>query len=467
VRSKRAALALSATFVGVRLWSIAGIAPGIWNDTASYQRVADTGWWTRARWAGERPPLLPLVLTLTAGSERVTVWAQTIVSITCWLFLAWVVATLCSSTWDGRRLLGGGLVLALGISPPVMQWDGAVLSESLALSTTALVVACALRFVQRQDLSRAIALGAAAVAWGACRDTHLWLLGAVGAGLLVAIVVATVRHRRVRSLVILGVACVLTVGAVVGTAAADHGQRDEFPLSNAMSVRVLPYLDRIEWFADHGMPQADALARLARDPFIVPETGVRAVFVDGSDPTWSQYSSWLAEDGRRVYVEWLATHPGYVIAEPFRDPERVFNNGPGNWAFYRPHDARILPGTWILFPPWGVTLLGAAASTVIVVRAGRRSGAKAPVSAAGTLRRRAPGLRGLNGVWWFAVGVAALSVPHALLAWHGDGMEAARHALVACVQLRIGVVLMIAVAIATSARRSTPARGTSAELSTR
>jgi hypothetical protein len=443
VRSKRAALVLSATFVGVRLWGIAGIAPGIWNDTASYQRVADAAWWSRARWAGERPPLLPLLLTITAGSERVTVWAQTIVSIACWLFLAWVVATVCSSRWDRRRLLGGGLVLALGISPPVMQWDGAMLSESLALSTTALVVACGLRFVQQQNLSRAIALGAAATAWGACRDTHLWLLGAIGAGTLVAIVVVALRHRQLRGVVVLGVAGFLVAGAVVGTAAADHGQRDEFPLSNTMAVRILPYPDRVEWFADHGMPQADALAALARDPFIVPETGVRAIFVDGSDASWSPYVSWLAEDGRRVYVEWLATHPGYVIAEPFRDPERVFNNGPGTWAFYRPHDARILPGTWILFPPWWVTLLGAAAATAVVARG-----------------------RGLNGVWWFAVGVAALSVPHALLAWHGDGMEAARHALVACVQLRIGVVLMVAVAIGT-VRRTTPARETPAELSTR
>jgi hypothetical protein len=91
-----------------------------------------------------------------------------------------------------------------------------------------------------------------------------------------------------------------------------------------------------------------------------------------------------------------------------------------------------------------VTLLGAAAATAVVARS-----------------------RAMTSVWWFAVGVAVLSVPHALLAWHGDGMEAARHALVACVQLRIGVVLMVAVAIGASARRSAPARETPTELSTR
>lgn len=450
MRSKPAALALSVAFVGVRLWSIAGISPGTWNDTASYQRVADAGWWSRARWAGERPPLLPLLLTLTNGSERVTVCVQTIVAIACWLFLAWVVATLCSSTWDGRRLLGGGVVLALAISPPVLQWDGAVLSESLALSATALLVACGLRFVQQQNLTRAIAVAAAAIMWGACRDTHLWLLGTVGAGMLVAIVVVAVRHRQVRGVVVLGVAGVLVVGAVVGTAAAEHGGRDEFPLSNVMAVRILPYPDRIDWFADHGMPQADALRTLARTPHLVPETGVSVVFVDGPNSYWDRYESWLEGRGRRVYVEWLATHPGYVVAEPFRSPERVFNNGPGDWEFYRPREARVLPGSQLfnsglLFPPWWFTLLAAGAATVVVARTG---------------------LRGMKSEWWFAVAVAALSAPHALLAWHGDGMEAARHALVACVQLRIGVVLMIAVAIAAYPRRATATSGTRAELST-
>ena len=39
--------------------------------------------------------------------------------------------------------------------------------------------------------------------------------------------------------------------------------------------------------------------------------------------------------------------------------------------------------------------------------------------------------------------LGALGLVHMLIAWHGDGMEATRHASVGNVQVRLGVLLLL------------------------
>ena len=66
---------------------------------------------------------------------------------------------------------------------------------------------------------------------------------------------------------------VVVLGLLVGLGSA-HGERHHVPLRNVYEVRALPYPDRVEWFADRGMPQAEvfvgpdarALARRAGPP---------------------------------------------------------------------------------------------------------------------------------------------------------------------------------------------------------
>jgi hypothetical protein len=44
--------------------------------------------------------------------------------------------------------------------------------------------------------------------------------------------------------------------------------------------------------------------------------------------------------------------------------------------------------------------------------------------------------------------VAALAAPHGLVSWHGEGMDTARHLIVAVLQLQLGAVLMAIGAVA-------------------
>ena len=55
--------------------------------------------------------------------------------------------------------------------------------------------------------------------------------------------------------------------------------------------------------------------------------------------------------------------------------------------------------------------------------------------------------------------VVAAAAPHALVVWHSDGMESARHLLVPSVQLRTGVLLLVLAACGRAHSRPEPATG--------
>jgi hypothetical protein len=188
-------------------------------------------------------------------------------------------------------------------------------------------------------------------------------------------------------------------------------------------ARVLPYPDRVAWFADHGMPQAerfvgpDALAPVVGGGGLAPVT-----YVADDDPAMQEWLAWVARDGRGAFAAWMATHPAYLLAEPLRSPERTFNNALGDRSFYAPVDQRDVPlVTEVLIPNRSVVLAVVAA-----------------VAAWAAWRRR-------WGSPLLLVGAAtvALALPHALVSWHSDGMETARHLMVPTLQLYLGALVMV------------------------
>ena len=128
----------------------------------------------------------------------------------------------------------------------------------------------------------------------------------------------------------------------------------------------------------------------------------------------------------------MATHPGYVLAEPSSSPERAFNNAGRRRDFTAPDGPP--PGRRWRPHPGG---------------AGGRDAA----------RRLGPARRWTPALVTGSVCVALAAV-HGLVAWHGDGMETARHLLVPVLQLRLGVLLLV-VGLLPPAGPGTAGEGTS------
>jgi hypothetical protein len=451
----RAALATFAAAVAVgglvRVWQIRGRGDLVWADSTDFLASARAPWASLALWAGPRTVAVPAVLKVVGQDDYVTV--QAAVAVLCWAALAAAVG----AAVDARRgrWLAAGAVVAFSVTAPVVMWDRSVLSESLAISLTALVAAAIVQLCRGVTAWRVTAVLAATAAWLTTRDTHAVVAAVGGAAVVAGLAVDELWWRRTRPLPPAGsgeapptgerpgrgtrrALTALALGAlllaVVSAWGADHGHRQAYPMRNVFEVRVLPYPDRVRWFVAHGMPQADVfVGPEARAPYREP--GQAAVVpVGDDDPELGRWLRWVGGDGaRRAYLRFVATHPLYLMAEPLRAPERAFNNAHGDRGFYAPADQRDVPllGSFVL-PTWVVLLLAA-------VVAGWAIGARrwSPVLAAGAV-------------------LAGMSVPHGLAAWHSDGMETARHLVVPALQLHLGVLLMVIGAVAAARARAVP-----------
>jgi hypothetical protein len=428
LRAAQLFLAFAGGGLLVRLWQTVGRGHLGWADSQDYLDSSRAPWFGLELWAGQRPVAVPLVLRLVAQDETRFVQVQVVVAALCWAALALSVASLLRAGW--RRGVGVGAVVALSLAPPVTMWDRSVLSESFSMSMLALVAAVGLQLIRWVTPLRAASMLAVLVLWVATRDTHAAVvgLGAVtfGGWALGRWVVAERFPGGRPAAVLAGGAFAL---ALLATLAATHGQRHLFPLGNVYAVRILPYADRVEWFSDHGMPQAEVFVdpevEGARPPVAEPEQAP-VTWVGEDDPVLQQWRRWLQRDGRATFARWAITHPDYVLVEPWRNPERAFNNAEGDRSFYAALDRREVPlvGSLVM-PPRLVGLAAGAAAAIWVVW---RRQARSPL---------------------FVVGAATLllAAPHALLAWHSDGMETARHLAVPVFQFHLGVLLLVLAAL--------------------
>jgi hypothetical protein len=403
-------LAVALVVGSLHRWARNGAPPLVWNDTADYVASSKTALWSLDRWAGARPPLMPLLLSVAGGSFERFASYQTWLAALSWGVLGAAVAAALGTS--PRRVVAAVVVVVVAVPWPVAMWDQEVLTESLALSGLALVVAAGVRFAEGATPWRIAGLVAACGWWLAVRDSHVVPVACLAVALAVAAWRGWLRPRPEA----LATACLLLALAVLVVGAADAGGRDKLPLEHVYAVRVLPYPNRVSWFADHGMPDGPALAAIppAQAPGLAPYTPIPP------DPRWARWRSWLADHGRSALLRYAVTHPAFVVREPLRDPERVFNNS-GGLAGYRPLELRHYPLADALgYPPtWAAVVAGVVALAAAI----RRRVATSPLAVAGLV-------------------TIATAAPHALVVWHSDGMESARHLLIPGVQLRLGVVLL-------------------------
>jgi hypothetical protein len=432
VRTALVFLASAAALAAVRAWQIVGREAVWWNDSADFLASAHTGLFSVERWAGPRTAAAPLVLSLARFEPGTYVGWQAAIAVACWAALATSVWTVMGA---GRaRWVGTLAVVVFACTVPVTMWERSVLSESLAASTLALTLAAALQLARGVTARRVVAVLAASVLWLITRDSHaaVVVIAAVAVGACLVIAEwrgrgrpaddgSRERDRAVGGLVLL--ACWLFTLGGVAWVAASHGHRYVYPLRNVFEARVLPYPDRVAWFADHGMPQADRFTGPdAPAPAVRGGGDAPVVYVADGEPDMQEWRVWVAQHGRGALAAWMATHPAYLVTEPLRDPERTFNNAEGDRSFYAPADQRELPlVTDVLVPHRWVAL-----AVVVAV-------------AAWATRRRRWG----SPLLLVGAGTVALALPHALVSWHTDGMETARHLMMPALQLYLGALLMV------------------------
>lgn len=289
LRSAWRSAAFFAVYFLLQAFAVVGIPPGVWPDSASYGHLSLTG-------ADTRLPTVPLLYKILP-TDSLRVWGQVVFASIAW----WVLASVASSLLVDRRLRLGlrTVLLMMGLAEPVLNWNSVILSESTALSLTALLVAAAISFDRAPTVRSTALLLVALLAWTLTRQQHVFVTVLV-AGVLA---VGAIRRRDRRA--VLGIAAVgAALVAFIGLAEAHRNQTlSRAAIGWIIQGRVLPNEQRTFWFVGQGMPYSLAIARYANQPFQYENR-------NGS------YIRWIDEHGTATYLKYMLAHPGYVLLNP-------------------------------------------------------------------------------------------------------------------------------------------------------
>lgn len=363
---------LVVSYVAARLLLVINAEPFGTPDTIWYQ--GDVSLLGNA----PRPWLLPLVHA--ALPERGVMLLQTLLSAGAFLVLAFALAATVRSVWLRVGLMA--IVLLIGVSPRVTNWDMAMLSESIAISMTCLLIACLAHLPTMIDRYPA-ALVAVVTLWAFSRDANMLIVLPVG------LLIAAFAWRRGRQLVTvaLGVS-LLWVGVVLVNDRTVEGLNVITHLVDGVGESDP---EAIDWFIANGMPDHPA--------FDVEDNAERreTLFYD------LEFREWAETEGVGLYVRYALENPEHLLVAPLRGA--TFDD-PG-WK--RPHDGQGLTTVWP----------GAAGGyTLLLV------GAAFGAAGAAWRRGRRPDPR-----TWIAAGLVVSTLPHLYLIHHGSAIEHDRHSL--------------------------------------
>jgi hypothetical protein len=138
----------------------------------------------------------------------------------------------------------------------------------------------------------------------------------------------------------------------------------------------------------------------------------------------------VPDEGRQALAGYLVTHPYRGLKPVVEDADILFSTDPPyegtRLADYRPRGTDpLLPAALgaVVYPPSVAAILVWLAVVIAAAAWLARLGAARPL--------------------WLVPGVATLlQLPHAAIAWHGDTVELARHALTGSVVTRLGLLVL-------------------------
>jgi hypothetical protein len=419
-RPRRAAFAVVGAFValelGYAIW-VAFIGRGRWGPHVGYGPDSDVSIvaarapvWSRDFLAGPGAFGFLALAKVCARNLRAIVIVQSVLAIGAWTLLATTAVGVVRS--NVARWVALIAILGVALAPGVVQWNAFITTESLSMSLLCVVLAVGLRVVLRGTRRDLILFLIAIVGFAFTRDTNALVVGALA---IVALVASVRPAARIRGLSI-GVAGLVLAVSATSLSNAAQPPRWYWPLAETTSIRLLADPGATRYLVDHGFPlDAETRSLPGRYIFIVFQVKDGAAF--------ASFRHWVRVDGRRAYLGFLVTHPGWTLRRPFDDRKAFFDfgvvEGYSNNLLYRNH-----PGG-----PFAV--IGAVAAPHSAPLAELWS--LAAVVALGVLFRRRQ-QRALLGAITLS-GVLAVIGYYA--AWHGDALEVYRHALTANVGLRL------------------------------
>ena len=338
-------LAISGAF-GIRVFASLGRPIARFPDSLGYESFHLFGSIDRF-WP--IPFLYSIVQTDTA---RVAL--HVVVGTCAW---TWCALLLSRSSRYPRAVLA--FVLLLGLSPQVVRYDLAILSESLGISFMVFAIASTIN-LQRQRSTAAVAIWITSISLCALtRPVHLILLLGVVVVPLFSVLIRRARHISL-STVVLGF--VLLTGLVQLRA---NSTTSSLNLYTDLQEQVITSNTRFDWFVKHGMPHVEGMRNAHGYDYAenFPAEISRIISLPkGQQPPALMrvggvaLARWVRDDGWTTYVRYLASHPHDSLSRitsltnatlsPPNDDFLPLDNGP--------MIPRVLFGSWELWSIIGI-----------------------------------------------------------------------------------------------------------------
>ena len=277
---------------------------------------------TYTSWGYGRPPV-PFLFYSLVGSGPAAPVAQTVLSLACWLALGWSALGLPGALSAG--VLAGSL--------PVVLWNKTVLSESLALSFGAALLAATLALGRRWSTPRFALWVACLLLYTGVRVENFFLVPPLFAAVFLW-------HRRHWLALGAAGAAALALFVTFSVVIDKQNRNWQIRMTNIVLTRILPNAPLADEFRALGLPsEPNLLAAKGRmlaayDPAFVAAT--------------PEFQRWLDEQSRPAYLTWLrGPEPHTMLVEAM---DHVMKHWPYAFNYYL---AGIhLPGSAWDFYPW-------------------------------------------------------------------------------------------------------------------
>ena len=379
--------------------------------------------------AAHRPPVYPLFLKVLGENRQVVTWVQLVVGVAAWTWLA--AATARNLRTQAGRAIGFVAILLVGSSLGVAQWDRVIGTESLSISLAVTTLAAVLWWWDRWTPAGIATICIAGSLWALLRDANAVMAGVLG--IVVLVVAALRRSRRVPFIVIGAVALSVSVAAMVS---GNIGARWQQPMQNVVTLRQLASPERASFLLDHGLPLSRGAAQDLAGHCANPIGAFLCKKV--TDPAFYQ---WIDNRSRSVYVRSWFAFPATTVWEPVaHEREMIGIRLPVAQATgTRLHAGFAQAIDTVAFPRGPMVLLAWIAVLAVGVAV---LGSKRPIP-----------------LVWVASVLIALTYVHLWVVWNGDAAELARHGLAASLELTLGLWLLsigLLDALLSSAQRAAP-----------
>jgi hypothetical protein len=321
-----------------------------WGETA--QRYPDSIGYDTLKFFSptDRPWPIPFIYAI-AGSDSHRVVAQIVIGTFAWGALAWVLAS--TVKWQRSVFVA---TLLLGLTPQVIRYDVAILSESLSISFTVLAVASTLH---RLRVRSALSTTWWATSLTLCvmsRPTHLFIVVA-------CLVPVTWRFMATKGKNLTAGAIGILVLLLFSVFTIQQSQHMSLlNLYTVVSSRVITDDSRFNWFVEHGMPVSDGMRTATGYDYAndLP-TNVASIvqLPEGQQPPslmrvgGVELATWLQDNGWRTVVMYLITHPSDTLTHVANLANATLNAPNGD--FLPLQNGPMIP--WTLASTWQVWTL--------------------------------------------------------------------------------------------------------------